>query len=35
MATNVFDQAMPARKTTSSSAPMTMYGLRRPQRVMV
>ncbi|HYM53165.1 MAG TPA: MFS transporter, partial [Candidatus Dormibacteraeota bacterium] len=29
----VIGAANPSRKTTSSSAPMTMYGLRRPQRV--
>ena len=33
--TYVFDVAMPTRKTTSSTAPMAMYGLRRPHRVIV
>ena len=33
--TYVFEVATPARNTTSSTAPMTMYGLRRPQRVIV
>ena len=30
-----FDVAMPYRKTTSRIEPMKMYGLRRPQRLIV
>ena len=35
MATRSWLKAMPARNTTSSTEPMKMYGLRRPQRLMV
>ena len=35
IAMTVLELAMPSRKTMSSVLPMKMYGLRRPQRLMV
>jgi hypothetical protein len=35
IAMTVFDEAIPSRKTMSRIEPMKMYGLRRPQRLMV
>jgi hypothetical protein len=31
----VLELAMPTRNTTSRTEPMTMYGLRRPHRLLV
>ena len=35
IATSELLEAIPTRKTRSSSEPMKMYGLRRPQREIV
>ena len=35
IASSVLDDPMPNRNTTSSTEPMKMYGLRRPQRLIV